>query len=53
MSSDRGSNERSVNMIKRAGHVSIGFVSNMDPFRMNKAWRAWVFQSNFMFKSMI
>lgn len=50
VASDRGGNERSVNVSKRAGFISRGFRPNMCPVRFNKAWRTWTFQSNFMFK---
>lgn len=53
VASDRGGNERSVNVSKRAGYVSRGLVPNQCPIRFNKAWRTWAFQSNFMFKPVL
>ena len=53
VTSDRGSNERFVNVSKREGYVSRGLEPNMDPVRMNKAWRTWRYQSNFMFKPVL
>ena len=53
VASDRGGNERSVNVSKRAGFISRGFRPNMCPIRFNKAWRTWAFQSNFMFKPVL
>ena len=53
VASDRGGNERSVNVSKRAGYISRGFQPNMCPVRMNKAWRTWGFQTNFMFKPVL
>lgn len=53
VASDRGGNERSVNVSKRAGYISRGFRPNMCPIRFNKAWRTWAFQSNFMFKPVL
>ena len=53
VASDRGGNERSVNVSKRAGYISRGFRPNMSPVRFNKAWRTWAFQSNFMFKPVL
>ena len=49
IASDRGGNERSVNVMKRAGYLRRGFQPNMCPIRFNMVWRAWGFQSNFMF----
>ena len=37
VASDRGGNERSVNVSKRAGYINRGFRSNMCPVRFNKA----------------
>eukprot|EP00956_Cyclotella_meneghiniana_P040674 scaffold202164_cov66-Cyclotella_meneghiniana.AAC.2 len=49
VASDRGGNERSVNVMKRPGYIRRGFQPNMCPIRFNKVWRTWGFQSNFMF----
>ena len=53
VASDRGGNERSVNVSKRAGFISRGFSPNMCPDRFNEAWRTWAFQSNFMFEPVL
>jgi hypothetical protein len=53
MASDRGGNERSVNVSKRAGFISRGFRQNMCPVNFNLSWRTWAFQSNFMFKPVL
>ena len=53
VASDRGGNERSVNVSKRAGYISRGFLPNMCPIRFNKAWKTWAFQSNFMFQPVL
>ncbi len=53
VASDRGGNERSVNVSKRAGYISRGFQPNMCPVRFNKAWRTCAFQSNFMFQPVL
>ena len=49
VASDRGGNERVVNVSKRAGLISKGFHPNSDPLRFNKVWTTWSFQANFMF----
>jgi len=49
VASDRGGNERSVNVMKRPGYLQRGFKPNMCPNRFNKVWRTWGFKSNFMF----
>jgi len=38
VASDRGGNERVVNVSKRAGLISKGFQSNADPIRFNTVW---------------
>lgn len=53
VASDRGGNERSVNVSKRAGYISRGFYPNMCTIRFNQAWRTWAFQSNFMFQPVL
>lgn len=50
IASDRGGNERSVNVSKRSGYIRRGFLPNMCPKQFNKAWKNWAFQSNFMFR---
>ena len=49
VASDRGGNERVVNVSKRAGLISKGFQPNADPIRFNNVWLTWSFQANFMF----
>jgi len=49
VASDRGGNERVVNVSKRAGLISKGFLPNSDPIRFNRVWLMWSFQANFMF----
>ena len=49
VATDRGGNERVVNVSKRAGLISRGFQPNADPIRFNKVWTTWAFQANFMF----
>lgn len=53
VASDRGGNERSVNVCKRAGFIRRGFKHNMCPINFNTAWKTWAFQSNFMFKPIL
>ena len=53
VASDRGGNERSVNVSKRAGFIRRGFRQNMCPVNFNLSWRTWAFQSNFMFKPVL
>ena len=53
VASDRGGNERAVNVSKRAGLISKGFQSNSDPVRFNNVWLTWSFQANFMFERVL
>ena len=53
VASDRGGNERAVNVSKRAGYISRGFQPNMCPERFNRAWLSWSFKSNFMFQPVL
>ena len=53
IASDRGGNERAVNVSKRAAYISRGFRPNMDSERFDIAWRTWNFKSNFMFKPVL
>lgn len=53
IASDRGGNERAVNVSKRAAYISRGFRPNMDPERFDIAWRTWSFKCNFMFKPVL
>ena len=49
VATDRGGNEREVNVSKRSWYVKQGFQPNSDPKQMNDAWLTWSFKSNFMF----
>ena len=49
VASDRGGNERGVNVAKRACFVSRGFGTNSSAEQLNDAWLTWAFQANFMF----
>ena len=49
VASDRGGNERGVNVAKRAWFVSRGFEENSSAKQLNNAWMTWAFQANFMF----
>ena len=53
IASDRGGNERAVNVSKRSAYISRGFRPNMDSERFDIAWRTWNFKSNFMFKPVL
>jgi hypothetical protein len=53
VASDRGANERTVNVSKRAGHISRGFLPNMCPIRFNKAWKTAAFRANFMYRPVL
>ena len=49
VASDRGGNERAVNVAKRSWFLKRGFLKNSSAKRMNNAWMTWSFQSNFMY----
>ena len=53
VASDRGGNERVVNVSKRAGLISKGFQTNADAIRFNNVWLTWSFQANFMFERVL
>lgn len=53
VAADRGANERTVNVSKRAGHISRGFCPNMCPIQFNKAWKSAAFRANFMYKPVL
>ena len=53
VASDRGGNERSVNVCKRSWYVSNGLKQNSCPKQLNNAWKTWAFQANFMFKPVL
>ena len=49
VATNRGGNERAVNVCKRAGFVRAGFQPNSSPKILDDAWITWGFQANFMF----
>ena len=49
VATDRGGNERTVNVSKRSWYVKQGFQPCSDPKQMNDTWLTWSFQSNFMY----
>jgi hypothetical protein len=53
VATDRGGNERGVNVCKRAWFVSRGFLPNMSPKQLNDAWTTWAYQANFMFNPVL
>ena len=50
---DRSGNERVVNVSKRAGLISKGFLPGADHIRFNKVWLTWSFQEKFMFERVL
>jgi hypothetical protein len=53
VASDRGANERTVNISKRAGYIQRGCWPNMCLIQFNKAWKASAFKANFMYKPVL
>ncbi len=53
VATDRGGNERGVNVCKRAWFVSRGFLPNMSPKQLNDAWITSAYQANFMFNPVL
>ncbi|KAL7426167.1 hypothetical protein ACHAXH_000246 [Discostella pseudostelligera] len=53
VATDRGGNERAVNVAKRPGYVNRGFHPNMCPKRLNKTWIASSFRANFMYEPVL
>lgn len=53
IASDRGGNERGVNVSKRSGVVKRGFKSGMDTQMFQDTWMTWGFQANFMFNPVL
>ena len=49
VASDRGGNERAVNVSKRRGVIKRGFKAGMDAKMFQDTWITWTFQSNFMY----
>jgi DDE superfamily endonuclease len=50
IANDRSANERAVNLAKNSEYVSTGLKPNQNPTRLNKVWKAWGFQCNFLYK---
>ncbi len=53
VATDRGGNERAVNVAKRPGHVDRGFQPNTCPKRFNKAWLVSSFRANFTYEPVL
>ena len=53
VASDRGANERTVNVSKRAGYIKRGLRPNMCPINFHKAWKTTAFKANFMYKPVL
>ena len=53
LASDRGGNERGVNVSKRSGVIKKGFGVGMDAHIFQDNWITWGFQCNFMFKPVL
>ena len=49
VATDRGGNERAVNVAKQSWYVKRGFQLCTEPKQLNDAWLTWSFQSNFMY----
>lgn len=53
LASDRGGNERGVNVSKRCGVIKRGFKVGMDTHIFQDTWITWGFQCNFMFEPVL
>ena len=53
VATDRGANERAVNVCKRSWFVSRGLHPNECPKKLNDAWLTWSFQTNFMYNPVL
>ena len=53
IASDRGGNERGVNISKRSGVIKRGFKTNMDTQMFQNIWITWAFQANFMYEPVL
>ncbi len=53
VATDRGGNERAVNVCKWAWSVRRGFLPNISPKQLNKARTTWSFHANFMFNPVL
>ena len=53
LASDRGANERGVNVSKRSDIIKRGFKPGMDPAMFDDVWLCWGFMANFMYKQVL
>jgi hypothetical protein len=53
IATDRGGNERAVNVCKRSGLLKRGLGTNGSMENLDNAWLAWSFQANFMYDRVI
>jgi hypothetical protein len=54
IASDRGGNERGVNISKRSGVIKRGFMNpNMDAQMFQDIWIMWSYQANFMYEPVL
>jgi hypothetical protein len=53
IATDRGGNERAVNVCKRSGLLKRGLANNASLTDLDNAWLAWSFQTNFMYNRII
>lgn len=53
LASDRGANERGVNVSKRSGLIKRGFKPGMDAAMFDDVWLSWGFMANFMYKQLL
>ena len=53
IASDRGGNERGVNVSKRCGIMQRGFSAGMDTQIFQDTWLTWGFQVNFMYNPVL
>ena len=53
IASDRGGNERVVNVSKRSGIIKRGCNVGMDASMFNDVWITWGFQANFIFNQVL
>jgi hypothetical protein len=53
IATDRGGNERAVNVCKRSGLLQRGLDHHGSTTRLDDAWLAWSFQANFMYKPVL
>ena len=53
VASDRSGNQRAVKCVKQSNFITDGLHSNQSFSRMNKVWKAFAFQCNFMFQPVL